>query len=94
MSKNFRKYVLAAIMAGMAAAAFGEMEWQQVESSWLERVGYDRETGTLGVQMQNSSDVYEYRNVPEELFRELLAAESKGGYFATKIQDRFETVRH
>lgn len=94
MSGNFRKCLLAAVMAGVAAVAFGEVEWQQVESSWLDRVGYDRETATLTVQMQNSSDVYEYRDVPEEVFRELLAAESKGGYFATKIQDRFETVRH
>ena len=93
MSRDFKRFLLAAMVAGVAAAAFGEVEWQQVESSWLDRVGYDKETGSLMVQMQNSSDVYEYRNVPEEMFRELLAAESKGGYFATKIQDRFETVR-
>ena len=93
MSRNFKSIVLAAAVAGMAAVAFGEMEWQQVESSWLDRVGYDKETGTLAVQMQNSSDVYEYRNVPEEVFRGLLEAESKGSYFATKIQDHFETVR-
>ena len=93
MSRNFKSVVFAVAVALTVAVAFGEMEWRQVESSWLDRVGYDRETGTLMVQMQNSSDVYEYRNVPEEVYGELLAAESKGSYFATKIQDRFETVR-
>lgn len=93
MSRYFKHFAVAAIVAGAAVAAFGDVEWQQVESSWLDRVGYDRETGTLAVQMKNSSDVYEYREVPEELFRELLDAESKGSFFATKIQDRYPTAR-
>lgn len=94
MIRNFKSIVVAALVEGVAMVAFGEVEWQAVESSWLERVGYDRETGTLSVQMQNSSDVYEYHGVPEAVYRELLDAESKGAYFATNIQNHFETVRH
>ncbi len=93
MTGNSKIFVLAAAVALWASGAFGKVQWQQMESSWLERVGYDRETGTLVVRMQNSSDVYEYRNVPEEVFKGLLEAKSKGAYFATTIQDRYETLR-
>ena len=43
--------------------------------------------------MKNSSDVYEFSDVPEEVFREFLDAESKGAYFATKIQNEYPTLR-
>jgi hypothetical protein len=31
--------------------------------------------------------------VPEEVYQAFLAAESKGGFFATEIQDKYPTVR-
>ncbi len=91
MVGNVRKWVAAALAAG--AAAWAVAEEVELESSWLERAGYDAETRVLTIRMKNSSDVYEFRDVPEEVFREFLGAESKGAFFATKIQDQYPTVR-
>lgn len=77
----------------MLTAWAGAAGMQKLESSWLDEAGYDAETGTLTIRMKNSSDVYEYEGVPEEVYKAFLAAESKGGFFATEIQDKYPTVR-
>ena len=87
------KHLAFALAVAAAAAWASAAEEVQLESSWLDRAGYDAESQTLTVRMKNSSDVYEFREVPEEVFREFLAAESKGAYFATKIQNAYPTVR-
>lgn len=92
MVKIAKKWVVAAVVAA-AAAWSGAAEEVELESSWLDRAGYDAETQVLTVRMKNSSDVYEFRDVPEDVFREFLGAESKGAYFATKIQGEYPTVR-
>jgi hypothetical protein len=43
-------------------------------------VGYDREIAILEIEFTNGA-VYEYDGVPEEIYADLLAAESKGAYF-------------
>lgn len=93
MNKNARRWLVGLAVVGMALARSGAAELQPVESSWLESAGYDAETQTLTIRMKNSSDVYEYRGVPDEVYREFLSAESKGGYFATNIQNRYPTAR-
>lgn len=87
-----KRLTMALAVAGAAAWAVAAEE-VQLESSWLDRAGYDAESQTLTVRMKNSSDVYEFQGVPEEVFREFLGAESKGAYFATKIQNEYPTVR-
>jgi hypothetical protein len=37
-----------------------------------------------------SGKIYDYKNVPEELFNELKAAASKGTFLNKKIKGRFE----
>ena len=56
------------------------MKRQPVSSSNLRSVGYDPETKTLEVEFQNGS-VYQYFNVPNNVYRELMAAPSHGRYF-------------
>lgn len=52
----------------------------QVQSSQLSEVGYDPETKKLEIQFKNGA-VYEYDNVPQSTYDELMAAESVGAYF-------------
>lgn len=94
MNRNARRWLVGLAVFGMALAWSGAAELQPVESSWLDSAGYDEETQTLTIRMKNSSDVYEYHGVPAEVYRDFLAAESKGGYFATNIQNRYPTARH
>lgn len=90
---SFSKLRTALLALAGAAALAVSAESQPLESSWLETAGYDPETQTLTIRMKNSSDLYEYQGVPEEVYRQFLAAESKGAFFATRIQNAYPTVR-
>lgn len=62
------------------------MQRQPVESSMLRSAGYDAEHSVLELEF-NSGRVYQYFDVPPEVFEELIAADSKGRYFLDAIDD-------
>lgn len=61
-----------------------------VESSCIDSVGYDNEV--LEVRFNNGG-VYRYFEVPAQLYRQLLAAESKGRFFNHHIRDDYSYMR-
>jgi hypothetical protein len=61
------------------------MTRQPVTSSNLRSVGYDRHTRTLEIEFV-SSGVYQYFDVPPEVFEALMAAPSKGAYFEQGVR--------
>ena len=64
-----------------------------VNSSAIRSVGYDGATATLEVEFMSGA-VYEYREIPEQLYIDLLSAESKGGYFDAHVRcDRYPCRR-
>ena len=67
------------------------MTRQPVQSSSLQSVGYDAETECLKIEFR-SGRVYQYFYVPEEVYRELLNAPSKGTFFNQAIRDHYEEV--
>lgn len=85
--------VLASLMVFSAVAFAADIEMQSVKSSLLDKVGYDPEAKVLAVQMNYSSDVYLYQNVPQEIFDDLLAADSKGAFYVKKIKGQYKTER-
>ena len=85
--------VLAALMVFSAVAFAADIEMQSVKSSLLDKVGYDPEAKVLAVQMNYSSDVYLYQNVPQGIFDDLLAADSKGAFYVKKIKGQYKTER-
>ncbi|MCU4734218.1 MAG: KTSC domain-containing protein [Bacillus cereus] len=56
-----------------------------VNSSNLSAVGYDNRTQTLRVSFLNRT-VYDYYNVPENLYQGLMTASSHGGYLDRYIK--------
>lgn len=66
------------------------MQREPVISESLKGVGY--EDGTLEVEFTTGT-VYQYFDVPERVFGELMAAESKGSFFNRQIRDRFRYAR-
>lgn len=56
------------------------MERIPVTSTTMTSLGYDLETRTLEIEFAGG-DVYQYFDVPNEIYQELLSAESKGRYF-------------
>jgi hypothetical protein len=61
-----------------------------VESSCIDSVGYDTEV--LEVRFDNGG-IYRYFEVPAQLYRQLLAAESKGRFFNHHIRDDYGYVQ-
>lgn len=57
-----------------------DIAMQHVESSNLDAIGYDLGSKTLRVAFRNGG-VYDYSDVPEEVFTTLGRAESVGGSF-------------
>lgn len=62
------------------------MELQFVESSMIQAFGYDPEQETLLV-IFNSGKTYQYSEVPQETYDELLEAGSKGSYMRNCVID-------
>lgn len=61
----------------------------RVESSSIDSVGYDPDTRRLFVRFLESGNAYVYAEVPERVFNELLASNSKGRYFNDEIKGAF-----
>ncbi|MDO4267425.1 MAG: KTSC domain-containing protein [Eubacteriales bacterium] len=61
-----------------------------VSSSNLRAVGY--ENGTLYVAFHHGG-LYSYSGVPESVYNELLAASSKGSYFAAHIKNSYRYAK-
>ena len=71
------------------------MDYQQVSSSSIAAIAYQRSTSTLSLRFQRGYE-YSYFSVPESVFHELLSANSKGQYFNARIRNAdytFERVR-
>jgi hypothetical protein len=60
------------------------MKLTTVESSMIHAVGYDSKTRTLEVVF-NSGSTWCYEGVPPKVYKELLAADSKGRYMRSEI---------
>jgi hypothetical protein len=65
---------------------------QVVTSQIIHSVGYDAATRTLEVQFRNGW-LYRYDDVPVEIYRALLAADSHDRYLKRNIVDKFVTTR-
>lgn len=68
------------------------MQREPVSSSNIASVGYDAGSQTLEVEFQDGY-VYQYYNVPQGIYDELMSAPSKGKFLAFQIKDRFPFSR-
>lgn len=68
------------------------MERQAVDSSSIASIGYSPDSETLEVEFKNQT-IYEYYNVPQVIFDQLMAAPSIGSYFSTNIRNIFANSR-
>ena len=66
------------------------MNRQSVQSSNLRSVGYDSVTKILEIEF-HSGGIYQYSNVPPNVYSDLINAPSKGKYFASYIKDKYST---
>lgn len=87
-----RPKLIFAILLMLFAAQANEIPTQPVESSVIAAVGYDAKSQVLRVDFHAGTS-YRYFEVPDEVFRKLLAADSKGKFFSASIRNRFRSER-
>jgi len=63
-----------------------------VNSSNLKSVGYDEAESILYVEFK-ANTLYEYYDVPSEVYEELLKAESKGKYYNAEIKTKYRVSK-
>lgn len=68
------------------------MDREPVDSSNVADVGYDLETATLEVGFLNGS-VYQYYDVPDEVYHEFMMAASKGQFVWQYLRGQYEYER-
>lgn len=68
------------------------MKRQPVASSNVAEVGYDEGQRTLEILYHNGT-VYQYFEVPPQVFGELLQSSSIGGYLNANVKGRFRYSR-
>lgn len=68
------------------------MERYTVASSNIASVGYDEAMQTLEVEFFNGS-IYQYYNVPQHMYDELIRAGSKGQFLNTYIRNAYPYSR-
>ena len=65
---------------------------QDVESSNIKSVGHSGARNVLVVEFLNGS-IYLYKNVPVEVYTDMLEATSKGRYFNKHVKGTFECTK-
>lgn len=68
------------------------IERREVVSSNIAAFAYDSLMSNLLVEFKNGS-VYEYVNVPREVFETATSAESAGRYFQSSIKPHYDFLR-
>jgi len=68
------------------------MNRASVSSSNVASVGYDPSTLTLEVEFNNGS-IYQYFDVPEIVYHELMRASSIGKFMHANIRDNYRNIK-
>lgn len=63
---------------------------QAVTSDTIQSVGYSSLSGTLEIEFTDGS-LYQYSDVPERIYRDLIGASSHGTYFNEHVRDWFRS---
>lgn len=63
-----------------------------VDSSNLASIGYDASSETLEVEFKHGG-IYQYSDVPEDVYEELMSASSHGVYFSANIRNDYDYIK-
>ena len=66
---------------------------RRIESSSVDAVGYDPDSGKLYVRFVGPGRAYAYYGVPTSVYDAFMAADSKGRFVNTHIKGRYEYRR-
>jgi hypothetical protein len=64
------------------------MNRESVDSSNIASIGHDTESETLEIEFNNGS-IYQYFDVPEQVYDDMMMADSKGRFLHLNIKGNF-----
>lgn len=69
------------------------MQRKPVESSAFSSVGYDIRTATLELEFREGGAVWQYFDVPADVYMEFMGSDSLGRFFVVRIKGKFREGR-
>ena len=66
---------------------------QPVDSTRIEAVGYDADSQTLRIRFKSNGSVYDYDDVPQDVYDALMNSASVGRYFGESIEGVYSYTR-
>jgi len=70
------------------------MERNYVESKAITSIGYDTDNAILEIEFKsNGAPVWQYYDVPQYVYDEMMCAESQGTYFHANIRGKYTESR-
>lgn len=72
---------------------FEDVRMKEVDSSCFSEVGYASDTETLYVRFKDSGSLYRYDEIPSNIYRSLMNAESIGKYYNSDIKGKYPCTR-
>jgi len=80
------------IAAAEENAIISHIPRERVESTAISEIGYSKRQHWLEIKFVNGA-IYRYEDVPVSVHRDLIAAESKTGYYARYIKNNYRSLR-
>ncbi len=68
------------------------MKRQSVDSSSIASIGYDKKSKILEIEFKHGG-IYQYMDVPVEIYEELMNADSHGKYFSANIRNDYDYIK-
>jgi hypothetical protein len=68
------------------------MNRESVRSSNIKSIGYDLDSRILEIEFL-SGGIYQYFDVPESVYKELMSAQSHGSFFHQNIKNRYQWTK-
>ncbi len=91
-SQNPTWTTLRVLRSPLAQKEIESMERETVDSSTVLSIGYEPTSSTLEVEFKNSG-VYQYYNVPEPIYQQLMESDSKGKFMHAYIKPVYPCSR-
>ena len=66
------------------------VDFQYVDSSNVDQIGYDADTSELHVIFKKTADCYVYSGVPADVYEQLMNADSKGQFLNQRIKGTYD----
>lgn len=83
---------LRVLRAPIPQAEIEQMDREPVDSSTILSVGFEPATGTLEIEFKKGG-LYQYYNVPNEMYEQLMASDSKGRFLHVYIKPSYPCSR-